>query len=148
MATKKAAPKLRIKLKSFDLKMLDSSVTKILGLLIKSGAEVKWPIPLPKKNKKYTVIKSHFVYKDSRDQYERITYTRLVDVVVTWNKTVEYLQNMTLPAGVSVEVRIFTDGDDAPKKEAKSEKKETKKPAKKPAKKAAKKPASKKADKE
>lgn len=138
MATKKAAPKLRIKLKSFDLKMLDSSVTKILGLLIKSGAEVKWPIPLPKKNKKYTVIKSHFVYKDSRDQYERITYTRLVDVVVTWNKTVEYLQNMTLPAGVSVEVRIFTDGDESPKKDAKKEKKtETKKKttAKKPAKK-------------
>jgi small subunit ribosomal protein S10 len=65
------------------LKMLESSVTKILGLLIKSGASVKGPVPLPKKVKKYTVIKSHFVYKDSRDQYERITYARLIDVVET-----------------------------------------------------------------
>lgn len=104
---KKAVPKLRIKLKSYDLKMLENSVTKILWLLIKSGAEVKWPIPLPKKIKKYTVIKSHFVYKDSRDQYERITYTRLIDVVETWAKTVEYLQNLSIPVGVSVEVRVY-----------------------------------------
>ncbi len=151
----KATPKLRIKLKSFDLKMLESSVTKVLGLLIKSGADVKWPIPLPRKNKKYTVIKSHFVYKDSRDQYERITYTRLLDVVETWAKTVEYLQNMTLPAGVSVEVRIFTEKDEAAKAAKKStataakasikadivdtkkkdDKKETKSEKKKPAKK-------------
>jgi small subunit ribosomal protein S10 len=76
-------PKLRIKLKSYDVGMLEASVAKILGLLIKSGATFKGPIPLPKKKKMYTVIKAHFVYKDSRDQYERITYTRLVDVVET-----------------------------------------------------------------
>ncbi len=87
--------------------MLENSVTKVLGLLIKSGATVKGPIPLPKKIKKYTVIKSHFVYKDSRDQYERITYTRLLDVVETWAKTVEYLQNISIPVGVSVEVRVY-----------------------------------------
>ena len=107
MPQKKAAPKLRIKLKSYDLKMLENSITKILWLLIKSGATVKWPIPLPKKNKKYTVMKAHFVYKDSREQFERITYTRLIDVVETGGKTVEYLQNLSIPVGVSVEVRVY-----------------------------------------
>ena len=76
--------------------MLENSITKILGLLVKSGATVKGPIPLPKQNKAFTVLKAHFVYKDARDQYERITYTRLLDVVETGSKTVEYLQN-TVP---------------------------------------------------
>lgn len=105
--TTKAKPKLRIKLKSYDLKMLENSITKILGLLVKSGATIKGPIPLPKKNKKYTVLKAHFVYKDAREQFERITYTRLIDVVETWGKTVEYLQNLSIPVGVSVEVRVY-----------------------------------------
>lgn len=103
----KTVPKLRIKLRSYDLKLLENSVTKIVGLLVKSGAEIKWPIPLPKKKKIYTVIKSHFVYKDARDQYERLTYTRLVDVVVTGPKTVEFLQNLSIPVGVSVEVKVY-----------------------------------------
>lgn len=103
----KAAPKLRIKLRSYDLKMLESAVTKILWLLVKSWASVKGPIPLPKKTKKYTVVKSHFVYKDWREQFERITYTRLIDVVETWPKTVEYLQNLSIPVGISVEVRVY-----------------------------------------
>lgn len=101
------APKLRIKLKSYDLRMLESAVTKILWLLMKSGATIKGPIPLPKKKKKYTVIKSHFVYKDGMEQFERITYTRLVDVVETGAKTVEYLQNLSIPVGISVEVRVY-----------------------------------------
>ncbi len=110
MATKtatKATPKLRIKLRSYDLKMLENSVTKIAGLLVKSGAAIKGPIPLPKKKKLYTVIKSHFVYKDARDQYERLTYTRLIDVVETGPKTVEFLQNLSIPVGVSVEVKVY-----------------------------------------
>jgi len=87
--------------------MLESAVTKILGLLLKSGATIKGPIPLPKKIKKYTVIKSHFVYKDGREQFERITYTRLIDVVETGAKTVEYLQNLSIPVGISVEVKVY-----------------------------------------
>ena len=101
------APKLRIKLRSYDLKMLESAVTKILWLLLKSGATIKWPIPLPKKVKKYSVIKSHFVYKDGVEQFERITYTRLIDVVETGPKTVEYLQNLSIPVGISVEVKVY-----------------------------------------
>ena len=108
MATKtKQAAKLRIKLKSYDIKMLESSVGKIMSLLIKSWAEIKGPIPLPKRRKLYTVLKAHFVYKDSRDQYERITYTRLIDVVETGSKTIEYLQNLSIPVGVLVEVKVY-----------------------------------------
>ncbi|UFX82789.1 30S ribosomal protein S10 [Candidatus Absconditicoccus praedator] len=100
-------PKLRIKLKSYDLTSLESASGKIMGLLTKSGAEVKGPIPLPKKKKVYTVLKSHFVYKDSREQFERITYSRIVDVTKTGSKTVEYLQNLVIPVGVSVDVKVY-----------------------------------------
>jgi small subunit ribosomal protein S10 len=94
---KNSKPKLRIKLKSYDVKMLESSVGKIIGLLTKSGAILRGPIPLPKKRKLYTVLKSHFVYKDAREQFERFSYTRLIDVVETGEKTVEYLQNLSIP---------------------------------------------------
>ena len=103
----KKNPKLRIKLKSYDVKMLESSIQKIVALLVKSEAELVWPVPLPRKRKLYTVMKSNFVYKDSREQYERRTYTRLLDVVETWAKTMEYLQNLTIPVWVSVDVKVF-----------------------------------------
>jgi len=99
--------KLRIKLKSYDIKMLESSVGKVVGLLIKSGASVKGPIPLPKKRKLYTVLKSNFKFKKSREQFERITYSRMVDVMETGSKTMEYLQNLAIPVGVMVDVKVF-----------------------------------------
>jgi small subunit ribosomal protein S10 len=94
---KNTKTKLRIKLKSYDIKMLEASVGKVVGLLIKSGAEVKGPIPLPKKRKLYTVLRSNFKFKDSREQFERMTYSRMVDVVETGAKTMEYLQNLAIP---------------------------------------------------
>ncbi len=99
--------KLRIKLKSYDIKMLESSVGKVVGLLIKSGASVKGPIPLPKKRKLYTVLKSNFKFKKSREQFERITYSRMVDVMETGSKTMEYLQNLAIPVWVMVDVKVF-----------------------------------------
>lgn len=101
------SPKLRIKLKSYDVKMLESSASKIIGLLVKSGATMKGPIPLPKQRKLYTVLRSNFVYKNAREQFERTTYARLIDVVETGPKTIEYLQNLSIPVGVSVEVKVF-----------------------------------------
>ena len=99
--------KLRIKLKSYDIKMLESSVGKVVWLLIKSWANIKWPIPLPKKRKMYTVLRSNFKFKDSREQFERFTYSRMIDVVETWAKTMEYLQNLAIPVGVLVDVKVF-----------------------------------------
>ncbi|MDR3169606.1 MAG: 30S ribosomal protein S10 [Candidatus Peribacteria bacterium] len=82
-AKKDQSPKLRIKLKSYDVRMLEASVGKVISLLIKSGAEVKGPIPLPKKRKVYTVLRSNFKFKSSREQFERISYTRMIDVTET-----------------------------------------------------------------
>lgn len=108
MTTKKELkPKLRIKLKSYDVKMLESSVSKVVGLLIKSWADIKWPIPLPKKRKLYTVLRSNFKFKDSREQFERITYSRMVDVTETGPKTMENLQNLSIPVGVLVDIKVF-----------------------------------------
>ena len=104
---KDQSPKLRIKLKSYDVRMLESSVSKVVGLLVKSGAQIKGPIPLPKKRKVYTVLRSNFKYKKSREQFERISYTRVVDVVESGSKTMEYLQNLSIPVGVLVDVKVF-----------------------------------------
>lgn len=106
-ASKESKAKLRIKLKSYDAKMLESSVWKVIGLLIKSWAEIKGPIPLPKKRKLYTVLKSNFKHKDAREQFERITYSRMIDVMETGSKTMEYLQNLAIPVGVLVDVKVF-----------------------------------------
>jgi small subunit ribosomal protein S10 len=84
MVKKESKPKLRIKLKSYDVKILESSVWKVVWLLIKSGAEIKWPIPLPKKRKLYTVLRSNFKFKSSREQFERMTYSRMLDVTESW----------------------------------------------------------------
>lgn len=100
-------PKLRIKLKSYDVRMLESSTSKIISMLSKSWATIKGPIPLPKWRKMYTVNTSHFVDKDSREQYEQFVYTRLIDVVETGMKTMESLQNVSIPVGVMVEVKVF-----------------------------------------
>ena len=104
---KDQSPKLRIKLKSYDVRMLESSVSKVVGLLVKSGAQIKGPIPLPKKRKVYTVLRSNFKFKKSREQFERISYTRVVDVVESGSKTMEYLQDLSIPVGVLVDVKVF-----------------------------------------
>lgn len=104
---KDQTPKLRIKLKSYDVRMLEASVSKVVGLLVKSGAQIKGPIPLPKKRKVYTVLRSNFKFKKAREQFERISYTRVVDVVESGSKTMEYLQNLSIPVGVLVDVKVF-----------------------------------------
>ena len=100
-------PKLRIKLRSYDVKMLESSVGKVVSLLTKSGADIVGPVPMPRKKKIYTVQKNSFVNKTSREQFERITYTRLVDVTLMGTKTMEYMQNLVIPVGVSVDIKVF-----------------------------------------
>ena len=105
--SKTTKSKLRIKLKSYDIKMLESSVGKVVSLLVKSWAAIKGPIPLPKTRKLYTVLKSNFKFKDSREQFERLTYSRMIDVVETWAKIMEYLQNLAIPVWVLVDVKVF-----------------------------------------
>jgi small subunit ribosomal protein S10 len=94
---------MRLKFKSYDLRMLDATVAKVMWVLLKSWAKIKWPIPLPKKRKMYTVLKAPFVYKDAREQFERITYSRLIDIESLWEKTIEYLNNVQIPVGIMVD---------------------------------------------
>ncbi len=101
------SPKLRIKLRSYDVRMLESSVWKVVALLTKSGAEIVGPVPMPKKKKIYTVQRNSFVNKDAREQFERITYSRLVDVTVMGQKTMEYMQNLVIPVGVLVDIKVY-----------------------------------------
>jgi len=98
--------KIRIKIKAFDHKIIDQSTRTIIDTAHRSGAQVFGPIPLPTEKKKYTVNRSTFVHKDSRDQYEMRTHKRMIDIVEPSAKTIEDLTNLSLPAGVDVEIKM------------------------------------------
>lgn len=98
--------KIRIKIKAFDHKIIDQSTKTIINTAERSGAIVFGPIPLPTEKKKYTVYRSTFVNKDARDQYEMRTHKRLIDIIEPTPKTIEALTNLSLPAGVDVEIKM------------------------------------------
>lgn len=101
-----ARTRIRIKIKAYDNKIIDQSTRLIMDTAQRSGAEVRGPIPLPTEKTKYTVLKSTFVHKDSRDQYEMRVHKRLIDIYDPTPKTVEDLQSLNLPAGVNVEIKM------------------------------------------
>lgn len=101
--------KIRIKVKAFDHKILDEVSKKIIQTAIDTGAMVAGPIPLPTKIKKYTVLRSTFVNKDSREQFEMRTHARLIDINETTAQTVDSLTNLTVPAGVDIEIKMMFD---------------------------------------
>lgn len=127
-----AKQKIRIKIKSFDHKVIDDAARMIIETAEKTGAIVMGPIPLPTNIDKFTVNKSTFVHKNSREQYEMRTHKRLVDLTETTPATIEELSNLSLPSGVDIEIKMIMEAG-----EDKEEKKSTAKKA--PAKKAAKK---------
>ncbi len=98
--------RIRIKIKAFDHKIIDQSTKTIIETAERSGAQIYGPIPLPTEKRKYTVNKSTFVHKDSRDQYEMRIHKRLLDIIEPTAKTVEALTNLSLPAGVDVEIKM------------------------------------------
>lgn len=100
--------KIRIKIKAFDHKIADESAKLIIDTAEKSGAIVAGPVPLPTKIEKITVNRSTFVHKNSREQFEMRTHKRLVDITESTPKTVEALSNLSLPAGVDVEIKMIT----------------------------------------
>ncbi len=97
--------KIRIRLKSFDHKVLDESARKIVETAKRSGAEISGPIPLPTKKEVITIIRAVHKYKDSREQFEMRTHKRLIDILNPTPKTVEALTKLDLPAGVDVEIK-------------------------------------------
>lgn len=101
-----STPKVRIKIRAYDHKIIDQSTKTIIETATRSGAKVIGPIPLPTEKNKYTVLKSTFVHKDSRDQYEMRIHKRLIDIVDLTPKTVDSLMSLSLPAGVDVEIKM------------------------------------------
>jgi small subunit ribosomal protein S10 len=98
--------KIRIKIKAFDHKIIDQSTKTIIDTAKRSDAQIFGPIPLPTEKRKYTVNRSTFVHKDARDQYEMRIHKRMIDIVDPTAKTIEDLTNLSLPAGVDVEIKM------------------------------------------
>ena len=100
-----ANQKLRIKIKAYDHKLLDESAESIIDAVQRTGASYSGPIPLPTEKEIVTILRSPHKYKDSREQFEQRTHKRLIDVYTPNAKTVEALQKLDLPAGVSIELK-------------------------------------------
>ncbi len=113
MAKKKAIvvkeevkPKLRIKLRAYDNKVVDNSAQQIVEVVNRYGVKFLGPVPLPTEINKYTVNRSSFVHKDSREQFEIRTHKRLIDILEPNPKVIEALQSLNLPAGVDIEIKM------------------------------------------
>jgi small subunit ribosomal protein S10 len=98
--------KIRIKLKSFDHKLLDQSAEQIVAAVEATGAVVVGPVPLPTRIQKLTVIRSTFIDKDSQEAFEVRTHKRLIDIVETTSKTIDSLAKLNLPSGVEIDIKI------------------------------------------
>ncbi|PID31127.1 MAG: 30S ribosomal protein S10 [Candidatus Cloacimonadota bacterium] len=101
-----AGQKLKIKLKSYDHNLIDISAQKIIRKAKETGAVVSGPVPLPTKRTVYTVLRSVFVDKKSREQFEKRVYKRLIEILNSSQKTMDALTSLELPAGVSIEVKV------------------------------------------
>jgi len=100
------AGRLRVKLKSYDHRVIDEAVGKILDSAITTGATIKGPIPLPTKRTVIAVNKSPFINKNAREHFETLVHRRLIDIENPSNRTIDSLSNLDLPAGVSIEIKM------------------------------------------
>jgi small subunit ribosomal protein S10 len=98
--------KIRIRLKAYDHRVLDQSATLIAETAERTGAAVAGPVPLPTEIRKFCVIRSPHIDKDSREQFEMRTHKRLIDILEPTSKTVDALMRLQLPAGVDVEIKM------------------------------------------
>ena len=98
--------KIRIRLKAYDHKVIDQSAKQIVDTAIRTGATVAGPVPLPTRKSTFTVVKSPHVYKTGGESYEMRVHKRLIDISDATSKTIDALQNLSLPAGVDAEIRM------------------------------------------
>ena len=98
--------KIRIRLKAYDHEVIDQSTKKIVETVLRTQAKVRGPVPLPTEIRKYTVVRSPHVDKDSREHFEMRVHKRLIDIVDPNAKTIDSLQRIELPAGVDIEIKI------------------------------------------
>jgi len=102
-----AEQRIRIRLKAFDHRLIDSSASEIVETAKRTGAQVRGPIPLPTRIERFTVLTSPHVNKDARDQYETRTHKRLMDIMDPNDKTVDALMKLDLAAGVDVQIKLY-----------------------------------------
>lgn len=98
--------RIRVKIRAYDSKIIDQSCRTIIESAQRTGARVQGPIPLPTERNRYTVLRSTFIHKNARDQYEIGTHKRLIDIYNTSAKTIDELSHLNLPAGVDVEIKM------------------------------------------
>mgnify|MGYP002651348556 CR=1 FL=1 len=101
-----ANQKIRIRLKSFDHRLIDQSAQEIVDTAKRTGAQVRGPVPLPTRIERFNILTSPHVNKDARDQYEIRTFKRMVDIVQPTDKTVDALMKLDLAAGVDVQITL------------------------------------------
>ncbi|MBI4993344.1 30S ribosomal protein S10 [Candidatus Wolfebacteria bacterium] len=99
-------PKLRLRVKSYDHRLIDNSVKQIIDTALRNGAEIVGPIPLPTEFKRYTVNRSTFVHKNAREQFELRVHKRIIDILGPSQKVMESLSSLNLPAGVDIEIKM------------------------------------------
>src|SRR3989344_1704546 len=99
-------PKIRIKLKSYDHKVIDNSVRQIVDIANRYGVEIIGPVPLPTEILKYTVNRSTFVHKDAREQFEMRVHKRIIDILSPNQEIIEALRDLNLPSGVDITIKI------------------------------------------
>ena len=98
---------LRIRVRAYESKILDASVKQIMDTATRYDANIVGPVPLPTEIKKYTVNRSAFIYKNTREQFEIRVHKRLIDIINPNAKTVEALTNLSLPSGVDIDVKMM-----------------------------------------
>lgn len=101
-----ATSRIRVKLKSFDHRVIDQAAQKIVDTALQTGARVVGPVPLPTRRKVVTVLTSPHVDKNARDQFQILTHKRLIDIEKPTGKTIDSLMHLELPAGVGIEVKM------------------------------------------
>lgn len=99
--------KLRIRVRAYDHKILDASIKQIMDTAVRFDAQVVGPIPLPTEMKKYTVNRAAFIFKDAREQFEMRVHKRVIDIMNPMPKVIEALTNLSLPSGVSIDVKMI-----------------------------------------
>ena len=99
--------KLRIRVRAYEHKILDASVKQIIDTAMRFDAKVIGPIPLPTEIKKYTVNRAAFIFKDAREQFEMRMHKRVIDIMNPGAKVIEALTNLSLPSGVSIDVKMM-----------------------------------------
>jgi len=97
--------RIRVRLKSYDARVIDACCQQILDTAIRTGAKVMGPIPLPTKRTVYAINRSPFIDKDARDHFEMKVHKRLIDIISPTDKTIDSLTHLELPAGVNIEIK-------------------------------------------